>query len=51
MGQDHLDGRAYVEEEIVSVEEQRERGHGADGSADHGADDGAFPGAARGGYA
>jgi hypothetical protein len=48
---EHFDGRAYVEKEIVSIEEQRDRDHGADGSADCGSDDGAFRRAAGSGHA
>ena len=51
MLQKHLDGRAYVEKEVVRAEEQRDCGYASDGSADHGADDGAFCCAAGSGYA
>jgi hypothetical protein len=40
--QEHLDGRAYVEKEVVRVEEQCDRGYATDGSSDCGADDGVF---------
>ena len=36
--QDHLNGRAYIEKEIASVNKQRDRGHAADCTSDHGAD-------------
>ena len=49
--QKHLDGRAYVEKEVVGAKEQRDRGYAPDGSADHGADDCAFCCAAGSGYA
>ena len=49
--QDHLDGRAYVQKEMVRAEEQPERGSHADGSADRGADDGTFTGATGTGHA
>jgi hypothetical protein len=45
--QHHLDGRAYVEEEVVRVQEQGERSDGSDGSADHGTDDRVFRDTAR----
>lgn len=48
---EHFDGRAYVEKEIVSIEEQRDRGYGTDGSADCGSDDGAFRCTAGSGHA
>jgi hypothetical protein len=49
--QDHLDGRAYVEEKVASVQEQRECGHASNRSAHHGADNGVLRCAAGGSYA